>query len=134
MSMTSAATLSPASETEIQIRPVSPVLGAEVIGADLSRPVPKAMVERFKEALARYKVLVYRDQELTQQNLIVYSKQWGPLGEHIMPNATRDGVAEVNVMSNAGPDGRPNGKHTDASARRWHTDRSYMPVPAMTSL
>lgn len=134
MSMPGTAARTKTDEAAIEIRPVSPVLGAEVLGADLSRPVSRAALARFKDALARYKVLIYRDQELTKDNLIAYSRQWGPLGEHIMPGATRDGIAEINVMSNAGPDGRPNGKHTDASARRWHTDRSYMPVPAMTSL
>lgn len=118
----------------IVIRPLGPVLGAEVIGADLSVPVAPRDLERFKDALKQYKVLVYRDQHLTKQQLVDYSKNWGPLGEHIMPGAIRDGDTEVNVMSNAGPDGKPNGRHTDASAKRWHTDRSYMPVSAMTSL
>lgn len=36
-------------------------------------------------------------------------------------------------MSNATAEGRPNGKHTDASAKRWHTDRSYMPRPALAT-
>lgn len=123
-----------APQRDILIKPISPVLGAEVAGADLSKPVSKALVDRFKQALADYKVLVYRDQELTQQQLIAFSRMWGPLGEHIMPGAVRDGVAEVNVMSNKDAAGKPNGRHTDSSAKRWHTDRSYMPVPAMSSL
>ncbi len=47
---------------------------------------------------------------------------------------TRADVPEINVLSNATPDGKPSGKHPDPTAKRWHTDRSYMPRPAMTTL
>jgi taurine dioxygenase len=40
----------------------------------------------------------------------------------------------LNVMSNQGKDGKPTGKHPDPTAKRWHTDRSYMPRPAMTTI
>ena len=118
----------------IAIRALGPVMGAEIVGADVSQPVSASVMQRFKDALAQYKVLVFRDQVLDQRQLIAFSKQWGPLGEHIMPGATRAGVPEVNVLSNAGPDGKPTGKHPDPTAKRWHTDRSYMPRPALASL
>jgi taurine dioxygenase len=125
---------SPASAASIDIRPLDPVMGAEVIGLDVSRPVEAAALKRIKQALDRYKVLVFRDQQLTKRQLAEFSKLWGKLGEHIMPGATRDGDDEVAVASNAGPDGRPNGKHPDPTAKRWHTDRSYMPKPALATL
>jgi len=114
----------------VTIRPLGTVMAAEVIGADLSRPVSAADLALFEEAFNRYKVLVYRDQNLSKEQLLAFSKRWGPLGEHIMPGAASDDYEEINVMSNKGPDGKPTGKHPDPTAKRWHTDRSYMPRPA----
>jgi len=119
-----------ASTGTITIRPLSSVMAAEVIGADLSRPLSATDLALFEEAFNRYKVLVYRDQNLTKEQLLAFSKRWGPLGEHIMPGAASDDYEEINVMSNKGPDGKPTGKHPDPPAKRWHTDRSYMPRPA----
>ena len=119
-----------ASTGTITIRPLSTVMAAEVIGADLSRPLSATDLALFEEAFNRYKVLVYRDQNLTKEQLLAFSKRWGPLGEHIMPGAASDDYEEINVMSNKGPDGKPTGKHPDPTAKRWHTDRSYMPRPA----
>jgi taurine dioxygenase len=120
--------------SNIVVRSLSPIMAAEVIGADVSRPVPEETFQTFKNAFAEFKVLVFRDQHLTKDQLIAFSRLWGPLGEHIMPGATRGGIAEINVMSNADADGKPNGKHPDPTAKRWHTDRSYMPKPALASL
>src|SRR5689334_20669005 len=58
----------------IVIRPLGPILGAEVVGADLSMPVSDRNFRLFKEALNEYKVLVYRDQHLTKQQLVDFSK------------------------------------------------------------
>jgi taurine dioxygenase len=124
-----------ATETSaITVRPLGPVMAAEVIGADLSRPVSDATFRLFQDAFAQYKVLAFRDQHLDKEQLIAFTQRWGSLGEHIMPGATRDGVNEVNVMSNADANGKPNGKHPDPTAKRWHTDRSYMSKPAMASM
>ena len=118
----------------IDIRPLDPVMGAEVIGADVSRPIPDAELARYRDALHAYNVLVFRDQELTKDQLIAFSRRWGPLGEHIMPGAASEDYEEINVMSNATKEGKPSGKHPDPTAKRWHTDRSYMPRPAMATL
>src|SRR4051812_36310016 len=118
----------------LTVRPIGAVMGAEIIGADLSRPQSEREMETFHDALNRYKVIVYRDQELTKEALIAFSRRWASLGEHIMPGAAADDYEEINVMSNKGPDGKPTGRHPDPTAKRWHTDRSYMPRPAMTTI
>ena len=123
-----------AAKPVIAIRSLSHVMGAEIIGADLSHAVSDADLAKYQDALNRYKVLVYRDQDLTKEQFLAFSRRWGPLGEHIMPGAAADDYEEINVMSNKGPDGKPTGKHPDPTAKRWHTDRSYMPRPAMVTL
>jgi alpha-ketoglutarate-dependent taurine dioxygenase len=72
------------------IRPIDLVMGAEVLGADLSRPARDADLQRFKDALHTHKVLVYRDQNLSKEQLIAFSRRWGLLGKHIMPGAASE--------------------------------------------
>jgi taurine dioxygenase len=124
----------PAGPSKVIIRSLGPVMGAEIIGADLSQPMSGELVERLGDAFNTYKVLVFRDQHLDKAQFIAFSRLWGPLGEHIMPGVTRDGIPEIAVASNAGADGKPSGKHPDISSMRWHTDRSYMPRPAFATL
>ena len=89
----------------VVIRPVDPVMGAEIVGADLSGAVSDADLQRYKDALHRYKVIVFRDQTLTKEQMLAFSKRWGPLGEHIMPGAAADDYQEINEISNATKDG-----------------------------
>lgn len=123
-----------ASSAEVQIRPVHPVMGAEIVGANLARRIGDAELERYRDALHTYKVLVFRDQDITKEQLLEFSKRWGPLAEHIMPGAASEDYEQINVLSNADKDGKPSGKHPDPTAKRWHTDRSYMPKPALATL
>ena len=116
------------------IRPVDPVMGAEIIGSDLSRPLGEAEFKRYRDALHQYKVLVFRDQHLNKEQFIAFSRRWGALGEHIMPGAASKEHQEISVLSNAGENGKPNGRHPDPTAKRWHTDRSYMPRPALATI
>lgn len=67
-------------------------------------------------------------------DLVAFSKTWGPLTEHTMPGQLRDGITDINIATNKGPDGKPNGKHPDLTAMRWHTDRSWRRDPALATI
>jgi taurine dioxygenase len=120
--------------TEVLIRPLDPVMGAEVIGADVARPIAAAARKRIEDAFIEYKVLCFRDQVLNTDSLVAFTRTWGTPGEHTMPGQLRDGITEVNIASNADANGRPNGKHPDVTAMRWHTDRSWRPDPVIATL
>jgi taurine dioxygenase len=51
--------------SRFEIRPASPLIGAEIDGVDFTRPVDEATAEALREAFWTYKVLVFRDQHLT---------------------------------------------------------------------
>ena len=68
-------------EEAITIRRLSPVLGAEVIGIDLSSPMDESEVARLRAALHENGVLCFRDQHLTEEQQIEFSRRWGPLEE-----------------------------------------------------
>ena len=51
--------------TRYEIRPASPLIGAEVEGVDLTKPVDEPTAEALREAFWMYKVLVFRGQDLS---------------------------------------------------------------------
>lgn len=48
----------------LDVRPLSPALGAEIRGVDLRREQPAAVVDAIRSAWDRYAVLLFRDQQL----------------------------------------------------------------------
>jgi taurine dioxygenase len=116
------------------IRPLSSVMGAEVIGIDVARALPQDVHRQLEDAFNEHKLLCFRDQLLTTDSLVAFTRTWGPPGEHTMPGQLRDGITDVNIASNADENGRPNGKHPDPTAMRWHTDRSWRRDPVTATL
>ena len=52
----------------ISVNPVTPVIGVEVEGVDMTSDVPDAQIEELNQALANHNVLFFRDQpELTAE-------------------------------------------------------------------
>jgi alpha-ketoglutarate-dependent taurine dioxygenase len=51
--------------TRYEVRPASPRIGAEIEGVDLTGPVDEAAAERLRQDFWTYKVLVFRDQNLS---------------------------------------------------------------------
>ena len=64
------------------MRPLSDALGAEVVGLDASRPIGEADFARIHKAHLDHHVLVFRDQHLTLQQQIDFSRRFGPLDGH----------------------------------------------------
>ena len=119
---------------QLEIRPLGPVMGAEVIGIDVARTLSPEVHRRLDEAFNEYKVLCFRDQVLTTDSMVAFTRTWGAPGEHTMPGQLREGILDVNIASNADANGRPNGKHPDPTAMRWHTDRSWRRDPVTATL
>jgi alpha-ketoglutarate-dependent taurine dioxygenase len=49
----------------LDVRPVTPVIGAEVYGIDLSRPLAPDIIDALRAAWLEHLVLFFVDQELT---------------------------------------------------------------------
>jgi taurine dioxygenase len=114
----------------VSIRPLSPVLGAEVTGIDLSCPLDAATRQEIYDAFVRYQVLCFRGQRLSTEQQIAFSEQFGTLERHIARNRGADNPL-VHTVSNLGPDGQPSGK---VGSQEWHTDKSFRPEPSMATI
>ena len=71
-----------------KINPLGNALGAEVLGLDLAQPAGPELIRQMKEALNRYGVLCFREQDLTEDQQIAFSRLWGPLEDFPEENKT----------------------------------------------
>jgi alpha-ketoglutarate-dependent 2,4-dichlorophenoxyacetate dioxygenase len=61
------------------VNPLHPIFGAELIGADLRQPPSDALVRLVRRAMDEYAVLVIRDQRISDDDHIRFSRAFGPL-------------------------------------------------------
>ncbi len=126
----------------IAVVPVTPSFAAEIGDVDLSRPIEAADLATIKDAFAKYAVLVFPDQQLSQDQHLDFAKHFGPLETTIgvyrkdAPLRVRKEFADV---SNLTHDDRLWGKDSrvrmfQMANRIWHTDSSFKRLPAVASL
>jgi len=110
-------------------------LGAEIRGVDLRRLGDDAFAE-IRRAWLDNLVLLFRGQELTDPDLISFSRRFGELDLAPIQETGRrfvEGIPELYIVSNVLKDGEPIGSLGHGEAV-WHTDMSYLPDPPMASM
>lgn len=119
----------------IGIQPLSDDIGAEIRGVDLSRPLSDGDFARIYQAWLDHLVLLFRNQDLTDPQLIAFSRRFGPLDLAPIPGHGRafvEGLPEMFVVSNVVENGRRIGSLGDGECH-WHTDMAYAEVPPKAS-
>ena len=106
--------------------------GAEISGVNLSDDLGNSDFSQILDAFNAHSVLVFRDQNLEPSAQVDFSRRFGPAIEHILEGFRLPGNPEVFVISNLTDDGKPKG--AIYAGQYWHTDLSYMAVPAMASM
>jgi len=119
-------------DQSITIRPFDGPLGAEVIGLDLSRPLSQADFARIHRAHLDYHVLVFRDQRITPEQQVAFSRRFGPLQRHVLHQFALSGHPEVLIVSNIVENGKPIG--LGDAGHFWHSDLSYKEKPSLGSM
>jgi len=95
-------------------------LGAEIHDLDLKAPVAEATFKAFEAALVEHKVLVLRDQHLTTEQHVRFSRMFGELEVH--PMRPQGEFPEILVLDN----------HKDnpvLSTDVWHSDTTFRKNP-----
>lgn len=131
----------------LQVNPLHPVFGAEVIGADLSEPPTPELVRTVHDAMDRYAVVVVRGAHVSDEDHIRFSRAFGPLelppglnrafgsGEPRKYRMARELFDASNLDDNGeiipyGSDRRRLAK----GAERFHSDSSFNALPTKWSL
>ena len=65
-----------------EVNRLSPTIGGEILGVDLSKPLTKELKDLIYEALLVYKVIFFRDQDLTTEEHLDFSNNFGDLEVH----------------------------------------------------
>lgn len=127
----------------LTIAPVSPEFVAVASGIDLRKPLADDTVRSIHHALDCFGVLIFHDQNISNQQQIAFSRQLGPLqpavGNNVTPQHERRLSADFSDVSNldrenAILDRNDRGRLFGFGNRLWHSDASFRAVPAKYSL
>ncbi len=107
----------------ITATPLSPSLGAEIEGVDLSQPLGNQAFQEIHDALMEHQVVFFRDQDMTLDQHKLFGRLFGEL--HIHPAApSPEGHPEILTIH-----ADENSKR--AQGQRWHTDVNCDVEPPM---
>lgn len=118
-----------------EVVPVSDALGAEIRGVNLAGNMDAAAFGPIYRSWLDHLVLVFRDQNLSDADLVAFSQRFGPLSSAPVDEYGRkfvDGFPEILVVSNVFRNGEPIGS-LGALESKWHTDMSYVEIPPKAS-
>jgi len=124
----------------LELTPLHPTLGAALRGVELTRPVLPDVFAEIDAAFARYGILVFPGQPVSDEQQLAFSRLFGPL--EVNPNYAgakmrlRPDVADI---SNLDAEGRVLARDDrrnlfNIGNQLWHTDSSFKRVPAKCSL
>jgi len=111
----------------IQVKPTGAALGAEIVGADLTRPLSDTEFHQIRDAFYTHEVIYFRGQELSDADQIRFSARFGALRQLKLTNVLHVQHPEIMVVSNIKQDGKYIGAY-DAGVF-WHTDGAYLVNP-----
>jgi len=119
----------------IDVRPLAGHIAAEIFGVDLSQPLDAATVAEVRATLLQWKVVFFRDQELTPEQHIAFGRQFGEVtpAHPTLPPAFPE-HPEILLLDNeayARFEGTGEGPNIES---RWHTDVTFVPNPPMASI
>ena len=126
----------------MQTRPLTPHIGAVLTGIDARRPQTPAEVAAVEAGMDRYAVLVLPGQDLTDEQQLDFTRNFGPLEEGanstVRANELRlnPAFADVSNLDRSGAKLARDNKRRMASLgnRLWHSDASFRAVPARYSI
>jgi taurine dioxygenase len=116
----------------MKIVPSGAALGATIEGLDLSNKLPEEAIEELIQALGRYSVLRFPQQDLTALQQRDFAARFGELEVNVANMFQEPGLPEVMILSNMVEDGKPVGI-ADAG-QDWHTDMSYSKTIAFANV
>jgi alpha-ketoglutarate-dependent 2,4-dichlorophenoxyacetate dioxygenase len=128
----------------IAIRQLTKHFVGEVSGVDLRTPLTKDEAAQIEAGMDKYAVLVFHDQDLTDDQQMAFALNFGERENPRGGNVTREkdyrlGSAGLNDVSSLGKDGKPFAKDHRTHLFNlgnclWHSDSSFRAIPAKFSL
>ncbi len=122
----------------ITVKRLTQHIAAEITGVDLREPVSEADFPDIQKAFDEHSILVFRGQDITDEQQIAFSERFGPLELTVSSNPAGAGTV-VTILSNLDETGAvipPEDRRMvfNTGNQMWHTDSSFKDVPATASL
>ncbi|TRD10075.1 taurine dioxygenase [Erythrobacter insulae] len=109
----------------LDIRPLTPAIGAEIRGIDLSASDVGKRVPEIRTALLNHGVIFFRDQDLSQEQHIAFARHFGDLEVH--PATPKDQPNPEVLRISHGPRSR-------GQENYWHSDVTWREKPSLGSI
>jgi taurine dioxygenase len=116
----------------MEIIPTGGALGAEIRGVDVTKPLAPTDVTELEEAVLRHLLLLFRDQTLTEEEQVRFSRYFGHPEPHVRDQPDH-AVPEIFVVSNVSENGEPIGALGNGELT-FHSDLSYLQRPGSFSI
>jgi taurine dioxygenase len=118
----------------LRLRKLSYALGAEVCGVSVAQPMSESTFGEIHRAFLAHGILLFRDQDVTREQHIEFSRRFGALDRHdALPRDRHPEYPELLMVTNEPkPDGSPS--DTKYTGRQWHSDMSFTTAPSLGSL
>ena len=116
----------------IPVRKSEAACGAEIV-FDLSQPIDEAAFRELEGLFHDNIMVFFRDQRLSEDQHIAFSRRFGELEIHIVKKYLLPGHPEILLISNVRNEAGEHIGLADAGFT-WHTDTSYRRRPSRCSL
>jgi len=111
----------------IEVRKLTPTIGAEIFGVDLAKPLGNQQFQEVHDALMDNLVIFFRDQKMSIDQHKDFARRFGEL--HIHPNAPKPFAEHPEVLVIAADE-----KSKHVAGEEWHSDVTCDPEPPMGSI
>ncbi|MFP4005011.1 MAG: TauD/TfdA dioxygenase family protein, partial [Alphaproteobacteria bacterium] len=123
--MTAVESRSTEADAPFEIAPLTPAIGAEISGIDLGKPVDDVTLAALRQALLDWKVLFFRDQELTRAQHIAFARAFGDLEVHPLTPKDQPDPEVLRIVHD---------ENFKGSENIWHSDVTWRPEPSLGSI
>jgi len=110
----------------IEVRPLTPQIGAEVFGVDVTKPMGNADFDTVHQALLDHSIIVFREQPLDDNQLMGLGRQFGPLIVH--PFLQNDGPNPEVIHIKREPQDKA------IVGQEWHSDTTCIETPPLAGV
>ncbi len=126
--------MSATTTTQLAIRKLSPNIGAEILGLDLTRPLDRTSIDAILEIWHAHGVILFRGQQLSEDDQARFASYIGPgagvLHRHDGGSKKHSGIMYI---SNVRENGKLIGALPDGEMM-FHSDQCYVETPTAASM